>query len=60
MKVEYDPKHDIMSIELIGKADILVSWNYRHLVKRNTRLLVNYINNKLGLRSIEILAPPEI
>lgn len=45
---------------VIGKADILVSWNYRHLVKRNTRLLVNYINNKLGLRFIEILAPPEI
>lgn len=45
---------------VMGKADILVSWNYRHLVKRNTRLLVNYINNKFGLRFIEILAPPEI
>jgi len=43
-----------------GDADILVSWNYRHLVKRSTRLLVNYINSKLGLRSIEILAPPEV
>ena len=45
---------------VMGKSDILVSWNYRHLVKRNTRLLVNYINNKFGLRFIEILAPPEI
>ena len=23
---------------VIGQADILVSWNYRHLVRRNTRL----------------------
>jgi len=43
-----------------GDADILVSWNFRHLVKRSTRLLVNYVNTKRGLRPIEILAPPEI
>ncbi len=45
---------------VIGEADILVSWNFRHLVKRSTRLLVNYINAKRGLPSLEILAPPEI
>lgn len=43
-----------------GEADILVSWNFKHLVRRSTRLLVNYINTKRGLRSIELLAPPEI
>jgi hypothetical protein len=43
-----------------GGADALVSWNFRHLVRRSTRLLVNYINAKQGLRTIEILAPPEI
>lgn len=43
-----------------GDADILISWNFRHMVKRSTRLLVNYINTRRGLRSIEILAPPEI
>ena len=42
------------------KADILVTWNYRHLVRRRTRLLVNYVNDKFGFRPIEILAPPEI
>lgn len=41
-------------------ADILVSWNFRHLVRRSTRLLVNSVNAKLGVRTIEILAPPEI
>lgn len=45
---------------VLGDADILVSWNFRHLVRRSTRLLVNYINTKQGYRAIEILAPPEV
>jgi len=45
---------------VLGNADILVSWNFRHLVKRSTRLLVNYINTKQRSRTIEILAPPEV
>ena len=43
-----------------GDADILASWNFRYLVRRSTRLLVNSVNAKFGLRTIEILAPPEI
>ncbi len=45
---------------VLGNADILVSWNFKHLVRRSTRLLVNYINTKQGFRAIEILAPPEV
>ena len=45
---------------VLAEADILVSWNFEHLVKRGTRLLVNYVNSTQGLRAIEILAPPEI
>lgn len=45
---------------VLGNADILVSWNFRHLVRRSTRLLVNYLNTRQGLRTIEILAPPEV
>ena len=45
---------------VLGGADILVRWNFKHLVKRSTRLLVNYINANQGLRTIEILAPPEV
>lgn len=49
-----------IALAVLGGADILVSWNFQHLVKRSTRLLVNYVNATKGLRSIEILAPPEI
>lgn len=45
---------------VFGDADILGSWNFKHLVRRSTRLLVNYINTKQGFRTIEILAPPEV
>ena len=45
---------------VFGDADILVSWNFKHLVRRSTRLLVNYINTKQRSRTIEILAPPEV
>lgn len=43
-----------------GNADVLVSWNFKHLVKRQTRLQVNALNAGRGLRAIEILAPPEL
>lgn len=45
---------------VLGGADILVSWNFRHLVRRSTRLLVNYLNTRHNLQTIEILAPPEV
>jgi predicted nucleic acid-binding protein len=49
-----------IAVAVLGDADILVSWNFKHLVRRSTRLLVNYINTKQGFRAIEILAPPEV
>jgi predicted nucleic acid-binding protein len=49
-----------IAVAVLGEADILVSWNFDHMVKRGTRLLVNYVNSTKGLRNIEILAPPEI
>lgn len=45
---------------VLGGADILVSWNFQHLVRRSTRLLVNYVNASRGLPALEILAPPEV
>ena len=41
-------------------ADIIISWNFKHLVRRNTRLQVNLVNALRGLPAIEILSPPEL
>lgn len=39
---------------------VLVSWNFRHLVNVARRARVNAVNASLGLRSIDIVAPPEV
>ena len=44
----------------INEIDVLVSWNFRHLVKRKTRIMVNLINTRYNYRNIEIVAPPEL
>lgn len=45
---------------VLTRQDILVSWNFKHLVNRRRRAMVNEANTAMGLPSIEIVAPPEI
>ena len=45
---------------VLHRQDILLSWNFKHLVNRRRRARVNDINISLGLPTLEILAPPEL
>ena len=45
---------------VLTRQDILVSWNFRHMVNRVRRAKVTEVNISVGLPSIEIIAPPEI
>jgi predicted nucleic acid-binding protein len=45
---------------VLTRQDILVSWNFRHLVNRTRRAKVNEVNVSWGLPTIEIIAPPEL
>lgn len=49
-----------VAIAISARQDILVSWNFRHLVNRRKRAQVDQLNVSLGLRTIEILAPSEL
>lgn len=49
-----------LAVAVVERCDILVSWNFRHLVNRRTRARVHEINTKLGFPMIEILAPSEL
>lgn len=40
--------------------NILISWNFEHLVKRKTRILANTIHLELKYPQVEIIAPPEL
>ncbi|HET6456103.1 MAG TPA: PIN domain-containing protein [Armatimonadota bacterium] len=45
---------------VLSRQDILLSWNFKHLVNRRKRAQVNEVNILLGLPTIEILAPSEL
>jgi len=42
------------------RQDLLISWNFKHLVNRRRRAKVNEINVSMGLPSLEIVSPPEV
>lgn len=45
---------------VLSGQEILASWNFRHLVNRRRRSMVNLLNSSRGLPTIEILTPPEL
>jgi len=45
---------------VLTRQDILLSWNFRHLVNRRRRAQVNQLNISQGLPTIEIISPPEV
>ncbi|MBI4557144.1 MAG: PIN domain-containing protein [Candidatus Hydrogenedentes bacterium] len=45
---------------VVSRQDILLSWNFKHLVNRRRRAMVNETNVVLGLPALEILAPSEL
>jgi predicted nucleic acid-binding protein len=57
---KFENDASFLALTTVHSLDILVSWNFKHLVKRKTRIGVNLINLKEGYKSIEILAPPEL
>jgi len=49
-----------VAVAVVSRQDILTSWNFRHLVNRRRRALINEVNILMGYPTIEILAPPEV
>jgi len=45
---------------VVSRQDLLVSWNFRHLVNRRCRAMINEANVARGYPSIDIVAPPEV
>ena len=49
-----------IAIAVINDIDILLSWNFRHMVQRKTKDIVNMINTLNRLNHIEIITPAEL
>ena len=49
-----------IAIAVSNDIDAIVSWNFNHIVKLKTRIMVNGINKLLGYHEIEICSPEEV
>lgn len=49
-----------IALATINNADVLASWNFKHIVNINRIRIYNSINLKLGYKMIEIRTPREI
>jgi len=60
----FGPRHrnDAIHVAVATVAGVrnLVSWNFRHLVRVQTRREINLMNALKGYMPIEIVAPPEL
>ena len=57
-KYEDDAFH--IAIASVNNLDIIVSWNFTHIVKLKTRREVAVINTLMGYKPIEICSPQEV
>ena len=57
-KYEEDAYH--IAITTVYNLDVLVSWNFKHMVNLRTRRMVNGINELKGYKPIEIVSPEEV
>jgi len=55
-------RDDALHIALASHAnvDVLVSWNFRHIVHYDKIRLFNAVNNENGLKTIDIYSPREV
>lgn len=58
MKYRDDALH--LAIASVENMDILVSWNFDHIVRLKTKHGVTGINTLLGHKVIDIISPSEL
>nr|VFJ55504.1 MAG: hypothetical protein BECKDK2373C_GA0170839_10497 [Candidatus Kentron sp. DK]VFJ57849.1 MAG: hypothetical protein BECKDK2373B_GA0170837_106841 [Candidatus Kentron sp. DK] len=53
------PKSDRL-LATVAQVDVLVSWNFKHIVRLDKILLFNAINSEQGYKSLTIHSPREV
>ncbi len=49
-----------IAVAVINELGILLSWNFRHIVRRETKDIVKMVNTLNRFRQIEIMTPAEL
>jgi len=44
----------------VNDLDVIISWNFKHIVKLKTKIEANGVNKLLGYKEIEICTPEEV
>ncbi len=57
-RFQNDARH--IAIALVNECDVVLSWNFKHIVNLKTRRLVNDTSRMLGYGEIEICTPREV
>jgi predicted nucleic acid-binding protein len=57
-RFELDAVH--IACAVVNNIDVIVSWNFEHIVRLRTRLAVNAISKVQGYKEIEICSPREV
>ena len=55
-------RNDMLHIALatVAEADVLVSWNFRHIVRLDRIRLFNAVNLEQGYKTLTIYSPREV
>lgn len=55
-------RNDMLHIALatVGEVDVVVSWNFRHIVRLDKIQLFNAVNLELGYKPLSIYSPREV
>ena len=49
-----------IAVATVNEIDVLLSWNFEHIVKLKTKRIINGINKIVGYKEIEICSPQEV
>lgn len=49
-----------IAVAVVHNIPVLVSWNFKHIVRHKTRLEVNRINKEIGYPQIDLCSPEEV
>ena len=49
-----------IAVAVLNEMDYLLSWNFRHIVRRRTKDVVRMVNTLRNLKQLEIITPGEL
>ena len=49
-----------IAVAIINRVDFLLSWNFRHIVRKKTKDIIKMIITINNLRQVEIITPAEL